>query len=64
MDAVIIYLKDGKSGKSEIVVEVIGDPRQSMSLCNLALKTIAESPITDFVKHNEFTQNPPTEWMQ
>ena len=64
MDAVIIYLKDGKTGKSEVVVEVIGDPRQSMTLCNSVLGLIAKDPITDFVKHNEFTQDSPTEWLQ
>lgn len=64
MDAVIIYLKDGKTGKSEVVVEIIGDPRQSMTLCNSVLAHFADSPVTDFVKNNEFTQNPPTEWMQ
>lgn len=64
MDAVIIYLKDGKTGKSEVVVEIIGDPRQSMTLCNSALAHMAEHHSTDFVQHNEFTQEPPTEWMQ
>ena len=64
MDAVIIYFKDGKTGKSEVVVEIIGDPRQSLTLCNSALEYIAEHNSTDFVKHNEFTQDPPTEWMQ
>ena len=64
MDAVIIYLKDGKTGKSEVVVEIIGDPRQSLTLCNSLLGLCASDPVTDFVKNNEFTQPPPTEWMQ
>lgn len=64
MDAVIIYLKDGQTGKSEVVVEIIGDPRQSLTLCNSILGLVAEDPTTDFVKNNEFTQDPPTEWMQ
>jgi hypothetical protein len=64
MDAVIIYLKDGKTGKSEVVVEIIGDPRQSLTLCNSLLNIACNDPVTDFVKNNEFTQNPPTEWMQ
>lgn len=64
MDAVIIYLKDGQTGKSEVVVEVIGDPRQSMTLCNSLLGLVVKDPITEFVKHNEFTQDSPTEWLQ
>ena len=64
MDAVIIYLKDGKAGKSEVVMEIIGDPRQSIDLSNKLLPVLAESNITQFVKHNEFTNSCPSEWLQ
>jgi hypothetical protein len=64
MDAVIIYLKDGKTGKSEVVVEIIGKPSQSLTLGNTLLGHLAENKLTDFVRHNEFTQDSPSEWLQ
>lgn len=64
MDAVIIYLKDGKYGKSEVVVEIIGRPNQSFELSETILESLVGLKVVDFVQNNEFTQDPPTEWMQ
>jgi hypothetical protein len=64
MDATIIYLKDGKYGKVEVVVEIIGKPNQSYVLSESILEGLVGIKVVDFVQNNEFTQEPPTEWMQ
>jgi hypothetical protein len=64
MDATIIYLKDGKYGKVEVVVEIIGKPNQSYILSNSILESLVGLKVVDFVHNNEFTQEPPTEWLQ
>ena len=64
MNATIIYLKDGNFGKVEVVVEIIGKPNQSFVISKDVLNLLANDPVTDFVKANEFTQEPPTEWLQ
>jgi len=64
MNAVIVYLKDGIHGKVEVVVEIIGKPNQSYTLSGPVLEMIANHPLSDFVRDNEFTQDPPTEWLQ
>ena len=64
MDATIIYLKDGKYGKVEVVVEIIGKPNQSFKLSNDVLESFILRKEVDFVQNNEFTQDSPTEWLQ
>jgi len=64
MDATIIYLKDGKYGKVEVVVEIIGKPNQSFKLSETILEGLVGIKVVDFVQNNEFTQECPTEWMQ
>jgi len=64
MDATIIYLKDGRYGKVEVVVEIIGKPNQSYTLSETILESLVGLKVVDFVQNNEFTQDPPTEWMQ
>jgi hypothetical protein len=64
MDATIIYLKDGKFGKVEVVVEIIGKPNQSFKLSNDVLESFILRKEVDFVQNNEFTQDSPTEWLQ
>jgi hypothetical protein len=63
MDATIIYLKDGKNGKIEVSMELIGDPSQSFLVGNAIIKNLYDLDQTVFV-NNEFTQQPPTDLVQ
>ena len=40
MDATIIYLKDGKDGKIEVSMELIGDPSQSFLVGNAIVNNL------------------------
>lgn len=63
MDATIIYLKDGKDGKIEVSMEMIGDPSQSFLVGNAIINNLYMLEKTVFV-NNEFTQQPPTSRVQ
>lgn len=63
MDATIIYLKDGKDGKIEVSMELIGDPSQSFLVGNAIVNNLYMLEKTVFV-NNEFTQIPPTTRVQ
>lgn len=63
MDATIIYLKDGKDGKIEVSMELIGDPSQSFLVANAIINNLYMLEKTVFV-NNEFTQQPPTSRVQ
>ena len=63
MDATIIYLKDGKNGKIEVSMELIGDPSQSFLVGNAIVNNLYVLENTVFV-NNEFTQTPPTTRVQ
>ena len=63
MDATIIYLKDGKDGKIEVSMELIGDPSQSFLVANAIVNNLYVLENTVFV-NNEFTQQPPTTRVQ
>ena len=63
MDATIIYLKDGKNGKIEVSMELIGDPSQSFLVGNAIINNLYVLENTVFV-NNEFTQQPPTTRVQ
>ena len=63
MDATIIYLKDGKNGKIEVSMELIGDPSQSFLVGNAIVNNLYMLENTVFV-NNEFTQQPPTTRVQ
>ena len=63
MDATIIYLKDGKDGKIEVSMELIGDPSQSFLVGNAIINNLYVLENTVFV-NNEFTQQPPTTRVQ
>lgn len=63
MDATIIYLKDGKDGKIEVSMELIGDPSQSFLVANAIVNNLYMLENTVFV-NNEFTQQPPTSRVQ
>ena len=63
MDATIIYLKDGKDGKIEVSMELIGDPSQSFLVGNAIVNNLYVLENTVFV-NNEFTQTPPTTRVQ
>ena len=63
MDATIIYLKDGKDGKIEVSMELIGDPSQSFLVGNAIVNNLYMLENTVFV-NNEFTQQPPTTRVQ
>lgn len=63
MDATIIYLKDGKDGKIEVSMELIGDPSQSFLVANAIVNNLYMLENTVFV-NNEFTQQPPTTRVQ
>ena len=63
MDATIIYLKDGKDGKIEVSMELIGDPGQSFLVGNAIINNLYTLDNAVFV-NNEFTQNPPTDRIQ
>lgn len=63
MDATIIYLKDGKNGKIEVSMELIGDPSQSFLVGNAIVNNLYVLENTVFV-NNEFTQQPPTTRVQ
>ena len=63
MDATIIYLKDGKNGKIEVSMELIGDPSQSFLVANAIINNLYMLEKTVFV-NNEFTQQPPTSRVQ
>jgi hypothetical protein len=63
MDATIIYLKDGKNGKVEVNMEIIGDPGQSFLVGNAIINNLYTLDNAVFVS-NEFTQNPPTDRVQ
>jgi hypothetical protein len=64
MDATIIYLKDGKNGKVEVVMELIGDPSQSFLIGNAIVNNLWEVNNCVFVKNNEFTQDSPSDQLQ
>jgi hypothetical protein len=64
MDATIIYLKDGKNGKVEVVMELIGDPSQSFLIGNAIVNNLWEVNNCVFVKNNEFTQDSPSDRLQ
>lgn len=63
MDATIIYLKDGKNGKIEVSMELIGDPGQSFLVGNAIINNLYNLDNAVFV-NNEFTQPPPTDLVQ
>jgi hypothetical protein len=63
LDATIIYLKDGKDGKIEVSMELIGDPSQSFLVGNAIVNNLYMLENTVFV-NNEFTQQPPTSRVQ
>ena len=63
MDATIIYLKDGKNGKMEVSMELIGEPHQSFLVGNAIINNLYTLENTVFVD-NEFTQQPPTNLVQ
>ena len=63
MDATIIYLKDGKNGKLEVSMELIGEPHQSFLVGNAIINNLYNLDNTVFI-NNEFTQEPPTDLMQ
>jgi len=63
VDATIIYLKDGKDGKIEVSMELIGDPSQSFLVANAIVNNLYMLENTVFV-NNEFTQQPPTTRVQ
>jgi len=63
VDATIIYLKDGKDGKIEVSIELIGDPSQSFLVANAIINNLYMLEKTVFV-NNEFTQQPPTSRVQ
>jgi hypothetical protein len=63
LDATIIYLKDGKDGKIEVSMELIGDPSQSFLVGNAIVNNLYVLENTVFV-NNEFTQQPPTTRVQ
>jgi len=63
MDATIIYLKDGKDGKIEVSMELIGDPGQSFLVGNAIINNLYTLDNAVFV-NNEFTQQPPTDLVQ
>jgi len=63
VDATIIYLKDGKDGKIEVSMELIGDPSQSFLVANAIINNLYMLEKTVFV-NNEFTQQPPTSRVQ
>jgi hypothetical protein len=63
MDATIIYLKDGKDGKIEVSMELIGDPGQSFLVGNAIINNLYTLDHAVFV-NNEFTQIPPTTRVQ
>ena len=59
MDATIIYLKDKpESGKVEVSVEIIGDPRQAFLLADAIMERLKETKDTIFVISNEFVVPP------
>lgn len=57
MNAVIIYLKDGKNGKVELSMELIGDPGQSFLIANAVANNLSDLNSVVFA-NNEFTQIP------
>jgi hypothetical protein len=63
MDATIIYIKDGKDGKIEVSMELIGDPGQSFLIGNAIINNLYTLDNTVFVD-NEFTKQPPTDLVQ
>lgn len=63
MDATIIYLKDGKDGKMEVSMELIGEPHQSFLVGNAIINNLYNLDNTVFVG-NEFTKQPPTNLVQ
>jgi hypothetical protein len=63
MDCTIIYLKDGKNGKIEVSMELIGDPGQSFLVGNAIINNLYTLDNTVFVE-NEFTMQPPTNQVQ
>ena len=64
MDAVILYLKDGKNGKVEVVMELVGDPGQAFLIGNAIVNNLWEVNNCVFVKNNEFTQDSPSDLLQ
>ena len=63
MDATIIYLKDGKNGKMEVSMELIGEPHQSFLVGNAIINNLYTLDHAVFV-NNEFTRPPPTDLVQ
>lgn len=63
MDATIIYLKDGKNGKIEVSMELIGEPGQSFLVGNAIINNLYNLDNAVFV-NNEFTREPPTDLVQ
>ena len=63
MDSTIIYLKDGKDGKIEVSMELIGDPGQSFLVGNAIINNLYTLDNAVFV-NNEFTQPPPSDLIQ
>ena len=63
MDCTIIYLKDGKNGKVEVSMEIIGEPGQSFLVGNAIINNLYTLDNTVFI-NNEFTREPPTDLVQ
>lgn len=56
MNATIIYLEDIGDNKIQVSVEAIGDPEQSLVLCNKVMTDILESPQTKLLRSSVFTR--------
>jgi hypothetical protein len=58
VNAVIIYLEDDGHGNAQISVETIGQPVESIELCDDLLNELMENPNALYLPSSIFTRTP------
>ena len=58
VNAVIIYLEDDGHGNAQISVETIGQPVESIELCDDLLNELMENPNALYLPSSIFTRAP------
>lgn len=56
INVTIIYLEDSEDGNVQVSVEAIGEPDQSLSLCNEVMREVLKKPKAKLLYNSIFTR--------
>lgn len=56
VNVTIIYLEDSEDGQVQVSVEAVGDPDQSLSLCNEVMHEVLKKPQAKLLYNSVFTR--------